>query len=184
MNETRASGAALFDLLVELDTRCRTRGAGLPDAAARADFWAGVLFRLGDHALLAPLAEVVEVLETPPDITAVPGTKSWFLGVANNRGTLLPIIDLDALNRGEPAAVEHTDRILVVRQSDLPCGLLVNAVIGIRHFEHTGRVAPAAAGIGVLESFVEGAFMNGERPLAVLGLERMLADPLLNAALA
>ncbi len=182
MSGSAQTGDGLFDLLVRLDARCRTRGAGLPDEAPVEDTWAGVLFRVRGQAMLAPLEEIAEVLEPPSDITVVPGTKPWLLGVANNRGTLLPIFDLAALVLGGAAAAGETDRILVVRQNDLPCGLLVSSVVGIRHFEQRSRMTGRGEGLGALEPFVDAAFALDAGPVPVLGLERMLVDPLLNAA--
>lgn len=182
MTAAARTGEALFDLLARLDARCRDQGAGLPDEAPVEETWAGVLFRVRGRDMLAPLGEIAEVLEPPPDITAVPGTKPWLLGVANNRGTLLPIFDLAALTLGGTAEFAETDRILVVRQNDLPCGLLVSSVVGIRHCEQKSRMTGRGEGLGALEPFVDAAFALDAGPVPVLGLERMLGDPLLNAA--
>lgn len=141
--------------------------------------WSGVLFRVQRSLLLAPLAQIVEVLEPPAEITPIPGTRSWVIGVANNRGTLLPIFDLSALDHGGKAVPRPSDRILVVRQDDIPCGLLVNEVIGIRHFETASRQSQLPAGLGVLKPFADAAFPLEGGAVPVLALDRLLADPLL-----
>ncbi len=52
------------------------------------------MFYVGDDRLIAPLNDIKEILNFPSAITKVPGTKPWMLGIANIRGTLLPVIDL------------------------------------------------------------------------------------------
>lgn len=174
----RAS-ADLHRLIADLDARFRNLGARLPGEAPFVPTWAGLLFRVRNSLLLTPLDQVVEVLEWPAETTSIPGTRPWVIGVANNRGTLLPIFDLTVLVHGGTAAPRPTDRILVVPQDGVPCGLLVNETIGIRHFEIASRLAGTSAGLGVLSPFVEYAFPLDGESVPVLAMDRLLADPLL-----
>jgi twitching motility protein PilI len=175
-------GGDLYRLIADLDGRLRALDTRLPGDTPPVPTWAGVLFRVQRSLLLAPLAQIVEVLEPPAEITPIPGTRSWVIGVANNRGTLLPIFDLSVLVHGGTAVPRPTDRILVVRQDDIPCGLLVNEAIGIRHFETAARQSEPPAGLGVLKPFAEAAFPLEGEAVPVLALDRLLADPLLQVA--
>jgi twitching motility protein PilI len=171
--------AGLFRMIADLDGYFRNLGTRLPEDGPFVPTWAGVLFRVRDSLLLASLEQVVEVLEPPTAITPIPGTRSWVIGVANNRGTLLPLFDLTVLVDGGIASPRPNDRILVVRHSDIPCGLLVNEAIGIRHLETASRVEGAPAGLGVLAPFVNLVFPLDGMSVPVLALDRLLADPLL-----
>lgn len=174
-------GAELFRLIADLDGHFRGMDKSLPGETPFVPTWAGVLFRVQGSLLLAPLGQISEVLEPPAEITPIPGTRPWVIGVANNRGTLLPIFDLSVLIHGGAAVPRPADRILVVRQEAIPCGLLVNEAIGIRHFESASRLAEPPAGLGVLKPFVEAAFPLDGQVVPVLALDRLLADPLLQA---
>jgi len=171
--------ARLYGLLAGLDARYRALGARLPDAAPPVPVWAGVLFRVRERHFLVPLEQIAEVLELPAEMTPIAGSKPWVLGVANNRGTLLPIFDLAALTMGGVPARRESERVLVVRQDELPCGLVVSEAIGIRHFETTRRIAEPPAGLGVLKPFAESAFPLAGDTVPVLALNRLIADPLL-----
>jgi twitching motility protein PilI len=179
MSESSSDGDRLFGLIAGLDARYRALGTRLPDETPPIPVWAGVLFRLREQSFLAPLEQIAEVLELPADMTAVAGTKPWVVGVANNRGTLLPIFDLTALTLGVVPTRRESDRVLVVRQEELPCGLVVSEAIGIRHFETTRRIEDPLAGLGVLEPFAESAFPLAGESIPVLALDRLIADPLL-----
>ena len=173
------SRSELYRLIAKLDGHFRNLGTPSEGESPAVPSWAGVLFRLRRSRLLAPLDQVMEVLEPPAEITSIPGTRAWVVGVANNRGTLLPIFDLAALVYGGTAAPRASDRILVARQESVPCGLLVNEAIGIRHFELASRLADPPPGLGVLAPFAVSAFPLDGEPIAVLALDRLLADPLL-----
>ena len=80
-----------FELLWQIDQRCRLLAADLPSQAVRPDRWSGIGFRLGEHWYVAPMGEVSEVLHEPR-FTQLPGVKPWVKGVANLRGRLLPIM--------------------------------------------------------------------------------------------
>jgi twitching motility protein PilI len=175
-------GADLYRLIADLDGQFRALDTRLPGDAPFEPTWAGILFRVQGSLLLAPPGQILEVLEPPAEITPIPGTRAWVIGVANNRGTLLPIFDLSVLVHGGTAAPRPTDRILVVRQEDIPCGLLVNEAIGIRHFRTASRLAEPPAGLGVLSPFAEAAYPLDGEAVPVLALDRLMADPLLQVA--
>lgn len=166
-------------MLANLDQRLRGLDTRLAGETPTVPTWAGVLFCIGDSRFLAPLEQIAEVLEPPAEITPIPGTRPWVIGVANNRGTLLPIFDLPALVHKGGGALRPTDRILVVRQDGIPCGLLVTEAIGIRHLELGTRLTESPGALGVLKPFAESAFPLDGEPVAVLALDRLLTDPLL-----
>ncbi len=198
MPRIKRSRTDLHELIRKLDARCRARVAGLPDETTPADSWAAVLLRVRKQFFLTPLEQMAEVLELPRDITRVPGTKPWLLGVANNRGTLLPIYDLASLIAGgqpelkrsqQDTSAEHRrgamrrrERVLVVRQEELPCGLLVSEAIGMRYIKNSDRVAEIPDGLGPARPYVEASYLLEGTPLPVIRLGRMMADPVFNAA--
>ncbi|PNK60994.1 chemotaxis protein CheW [Psychrobacter sp. FDAARGOS_221] len=108
--------------------------------------WQGVAFSIAGMQFVAPIGEVTEVIASPQQITPVPLSKSWLLGIANVRGQLLPIMDLAKfLNLNSRNSRSHTpgaaytalqerQKVLVIRQQDISVGLLVDAVTQIKKF--------------------------------------------------
>ena len=198
MAKTPRARTDLHELIQKLDARCRARAAGLPDEARPPDSWSAVLFRVEQQPLLAPLEHIAEVLEVPWEITRVPGTKPWLLGVANNRGTMLPIYDLASLITGHPPPLrrrlldagaerrrEHIrrrERVLVVRQDDLPCGLVVSETVGMRYVQNSDRMLEPVEGWGAINRYVSTAYRLDGQVLPVIELRALMGDPLLNAA--
>jgi twitching motility protein PilI len=85
----------------------------------------------GQNWLLA-LDDVSEVLPIP-EITRVPQTQSWFMGMANVRGNLYALSDLAAYLGYQATRIASDSRILLVHPKfDVNAGLLVERLIGLR----------------------------------------------------
>jgi len=147
-----------FELLLQIDRRCRQLGADLPSQPTHRDSWSGIGFRLGEHWYVAPMGEVSEVLHEPR-YTSLPGVKPWVRGVANLRGRLLPLMDLCGFFGHELSSVRKQRRVLVVDNEEVFAGLLVDEVLGLQHFAQ-GSLEPVLPGYldGPESAFVQGRF--------------------------
>ncbi len=176
----KPESTAWFAVLQELDRRCRQHAVGLPQEEAPEDIWAGILYYVGKASFLSPLSDIAEVLNIPQGVTPVPGTTRWVHGLVNNRGTLLPVFDLRAFLFHVQTSHSAKNRILVVRHSESPFGLLVGDVVGIRHLESSARLAEAPKlGEGV-DRFLAGSFRLGIERKAVLDLRALAKDARFN----
>jgi twitching motility protein PilI len=122
-----------FQLLLEIDQRCRLLAAGLPSQRAVVQTWSGIGFRMGERLFVAPMGEIGEVLHEPR-FTLLPGVKSWVKGVANVRGRLLPVMDMCGYFGTELSPLRKQRRVLVVDHQDVFAGLTVDEVFGMQHF--------------------------------------------------
>ncbi|WP_433768535.1 chemotaxis protein CheW [Pseudomonas putida] len=145
-----------FELLLQIDQRCRLLAADLPSQPTRQDHWSGIGFRLGDHWYVAPMSEVSEVLHEPR-FTQVPGVKSWVKGVANLRGRLLPIMDLGSFLGHELSTARRQRRVLVVEHQEVFAGLMVDEVFGLQHFARDS-LEPVDTLDGPIAPFIQGRF--------------------------
>lgn len=91
--------------------------------------------QIGGDNWLVNMTDISEVLPVPT-LTHVPLTKSWFCGVANVRGNLQGIIDLnDFLNRA-PTQLESSCRVMLLAHGyTFNCGLLVARVLGLHNVD-------------------------------------------------
>jgi len=133
MSMTAVNAINPVALLREIEDRCRGHAAELPRKAEAGQEWSGVGFRIGDSLLLARLGEVVEILEVP-ELSRVPLTRPWVMGVANVRGNLLPVIDVQGMLNGNMTRVTARTRVLVVDYEGIYSGLIVDEVLGLKHF--------------------------------------------------
>jgi twitching motility protein PilI len=89
--------------------------------------------QVGEDLWLIDMSDISEVL-SPPPLTKVPLTKSWYCGVANVRGNLYSIVDLGSFNGGAAIPLEGQSRVLLIGQKfAFNAGLLVTRVLGLRN---------------------------------------------------
>ncbi|MBA1202955.1 chemotaxis protein CheW [Pseudomonas capeferrum] len=155
-----------FELLLDIDHRCRLLAADQPSQQARQQHWSGIGFRIVEQWFVAPMGEVAEVLHEPRS-SRVPGVQPWVCGVANLRGRLLPVMDLSSFfGLGAAASGKHR-RVLVLDHEALFAGLLVDEVLGLQHFNLDSLdLAPPQPLIPAAAPFVQGHFAR-ERNWAI-----------------
>ncbi|NVJ60730.1 MAG: purine-binding chemotaxis protein CheW [Gammaproteobacteria bacterium] len=149
-----------FEILADIERRSLTGASAGAHSEQDGRFWTGVGFRLNERRYVAPLKEVAEILRMP-QYTKVPGARSWVRGVANIRGTLLPIMDLHGyLGLKVPTSLRQ-QRVLVINHNGMSSGILVDEVLGLQHFEDSERLANLEDDQKI-KPYLEGRFERGE----------------------
>lgn len=163
-------------LLHQIELECKKTAKGLPQRTAIKESWTGIGFRINDINLVAPLKQVNEILHLPR-LTHVPGTQKWVKGVANIRGTLLPILDLQGFLQEKPITQTNKARVLVVRRDDLSVGLVVNEVLGLKHFQDEEKVTAVSRFDESLRNYVHGAFKQNGEEILVFSMYALADNP-------
>lgn len=171
-----SSAAELVELLVSIERRCRENAVGLPQQDQFKSFWEGVMFYVGEDRLVAPLSEIREILNYSPAMTKVPGTKPWMLGIANIRGTLIPVIDLQLFLIGRKTEYGRRNRVLVFDLESGVTGVLVGEMVGIRHFAKDSAIDKASVS-GHFDRYVEYGFDQDGIAWPVFRLSELAKDP-------
>jgi len=158
-------------------------GVDSPSLAAAPVTWMGTSLAIAGIPLLVGEGQIDEIVETPA-VTPIPGTKPWVMGVAAYMGGLLPIISGDVLFRGRPYAGRVRDWCMVIRRPGFYFGLTLSDVERDMKFPLAEHVMDYPVDES-LARFTQGGFHDGERFLAILDIERLVADSeLVNAAAA
>jgi twitching motility protein PilI len=163
-----------FELLKELEKRSRTQtAAAAPDAAAGQE-WVGVACRMGGETFLIAREETREVLGYPAVITRIPGAKSWVKGLANVRGSLLPMLDLRQFLGSGATNPGRNTRVVVVNHREIPAGLIVDEVLGFRRFAEAEFNAEAPPTVIRCDVYLAGAFRRGGEVWPVMSLKTLV----------
>ena len=161
-----------FELLIKLDARWLSNSSGLPVATEVIDDWIGIGFAINETPLLAKMDDVNEILP-PAETIRVPGVTHWVKGLANIRGSLMPVLDMNDFLYGKPTKIRKESRILVINKLGVVAALLVDEVYGLRRFkpeEHQQNVGQEA---GSISTYLDGAFVDQVRRWNVFSVERL-----------
>lgn len=158
-----------FDLLKEMERRSRMAVAGQSDGELPSE-WVGVGFRIGDEHFVADRNQVREVLMLPSSMTRVPGARRWLLGIANLRGHLLPLIDVQMLLGNGRTSLRRAARVISVNHREIPAGLVVDEVLGFRRFGDAEYADQWPQPQLRCDRFLTGAYRRGSDSWPIFGL--------------
>lgn len=166
----------------DLERAYASNGVASPALPLPPKTWMGTALGIAGVPVLIGAGEIDEIVETPA-VTAIPGTKPWVLGVAAYMGGLLPIISGDVFFRGRPYAGRLRDFCMVVRRPGFYFGLTLSEVERDIKFplEQRNMEYPVDEHFS---GFTLGGFHDGNRFLAVLDIEKLVADSELSNAAA
>jgi len=164
-----------FQRLQEIEQLCSKSAELLPSLESHEDDWTGIGFSLGGIDLLSTMGEVTEILD-PPEYTKVPGVKPWVVGIANVRGSLLPLIDLKNFITGESVKNIKKGRVLVINHDGNNTGLLVEEVLGMRHFSLSERIYELPEIEVSVKPYIMQAFQRDDKHWPVFSFNALIED--------
>lgn len=166
----------LFDILRDIEVRSRQRALGIPSQVVVRESWSGIGFRVGDIRLVAEFGEISELLPYP-SLTRVPSALPWVMGLANIRGTLMPILDLGNYVDGNKTDIHRRSRVLVVSQDNVAAGLLVDEVFGLRHFYEEDQTEMFPQISQQLMGYLNGAYHQNGVYWGIFSMPQLCQDP-------
>jgi purine-binding chemotaxis protein CheW len=86
-----------------------------------------LIFSLGAEEYSVPLLKVKEVIEIP-DITPVPHTPAYYLGIMNLRGLVISIIDLSMKLKGVRQELGKKNAVIILDFDSFCLGIAVSTV--------------------------------------------------------
>ncbi len=161
-----------FELLSQLDARWRKNASGLPEAGTVTDDWMGIGFVINDIPLVARMEDISEILPVP-DTIRVPGVTHWVNGLANIRGNLMPILDMNGFLYGKPTSIRKENRILIINKLGVVAGLLVDEVFGLRRFKPEEHQQDTNQDLGSITEYLAGTFVDQVRRWNIFSVERL-----------
>lgn len=163
-------------ILYQLDQRSKAYAHNLPQQMEVKTTWDGIAFKLGEFTVLAPMEQVGEIL-TIDNISRIPGAKDWVRGIANVRGNLLPILDLTGFVFGKVGKMTRRSRALVIQHKDVAAGLVVDEVLGMRHFLDEEFSEDVKQLDQTIVQFLVGSFRQRGEVWGVFDIHRLMERP-------
>lgn len=136
-------------------------------------------FVLERETYAVPIAVVREILKVPP-LTEVPRAPESLLGLMNVRGEMLPVYDIKPrLKLSDhppevhgPSDVPRSARVVLLRDLEGDCGVLVDRVDGVVKLALSRVEAPPA--LGLERDCIAGLGRRGDTLYIILDVEQAL----------
>ena len=156
-----------------LRARAHTLARALRPAPAAGTMLELLEFRLGSERYALETRHVQDV-HPLRELTPLPCTPPFVLGIVNVRGRILPVLDLKKFFDLPERGLTDLHRIILVRGNGLELGLLADVIVGVRSVAADDLQSSLPTLSGIRADYLKG--VSVER-LVVLDLDRMLSDP-------
>jgi len=174
MNAPALQSLELLERLYAYDS---VPSPALPEVA---ETWVGTSLGIAGVPLLIGAGELEEIIETP-EVTTIPGTKDWVIGVAAYKGGLLPVFSGDVLFRGRPYTGRAREYCIVIRRPGMYFGLTLSHVQRDLRFAVEERITDHQVDPDFTE-YSQGGFLYKGDFLAILDIDKLVADEELSNA--
>lgn len=130
-------------------------------------------FRLADENYGIETRYIQEVCAFK-DLTPLPCTPPFLLGIVNVRGRIIPVLDLKRFFELPEKGINDLHRIILIRSDDLEFGVLADVIVGVRSIDGNALQTSLPTLAGIRDDYLLG--VTSER-LIVLDTNRILHDP-------
>ncbi|MEO8351790.1 MAG: chemotaxis protein CheW [Chthoniobacteraceae bacterium] len=132
-------------------------------------------FDLAGERYAIELARVREVARLK-ELTPVPCTPSFVLGIVNVRGEIRTVIDLKTFFDLPPQGITELNRLVMIRGDDLEVGVLADTIGGIRRLP-LDTIQPTPPTVtGPRGAYLRGVTSDG---VGIIDVAKLFSDPAL-----
>jgi purine-binding chemotaxis protein CheW len=154
---------------LEARARAAAKPPAKPDNAVRVEV---LTFSLASENYAVETGHVHEVCQLK-EITAVPCTPSFIVGVMNLRGRIVAIVDLRKIFEMPARGLTELNRVIILNGAGSELGLLADSITGVRSVRASDLQEGLATLTGIRKRFFKG--VTGQM-LAVLDGAQLLGD--------
>jgi purine-binding chemotaxis protein CheW len=130
-------------------------------------------FGLAEERYAIQTAAVREVHRLK-DLTPLPCTPPFLLGIVNVRGQILPVIDLKKFFDLPQQGITDLHKVIIVHNEEMELGILADVVVGVRVIPLDALQPSLPTLAGIREEYLKG--VTADR-LVILDVAKLLADP-------
>lgn len=147
--------------------------AHVPQARESGEDIAVIAFVLARETYAVELKHVREIYPLK-DLTPIPCTPPFLLGIINLRGEMCPVIDLKRLFDLPDRGLTNATRAVILQHDAMELGIVADAVLGGRSMSVRDIALPPSTLTGIKAQFLRG--VTPER-IVVLNAESILRHP-------
>lgn len=125
------------------------------------------------HERYAVASEYVREVYPLEDLTPLPCTPSFVLGIVNLRGEILSVIDIKKFFDLPEKGLTDLNKVIMLESGDMAFGIVADAISGVRRIPRAGIQPSLPTLTGIREDYLLG--VTAER-VVILDAEKLLSD--------
>jgi purine-binding chemotaxis protein CheW len=155
-----------------LRTRAKALSREIKKESLIQDYLEVVEFVLANEKYGIELNSIVEVY-TLKDLTSLPGTPPFILGVISVRGKILTIIDIKKLFELQDKGISDLNKVIIVHAHGMEAGILADVITGVRSIP-VDKIQPTLPTLtDIRADYMKG--VTGDQ-LIILDVENIFSD--------
>jgi len=134
-----------------------------------------VTFRLEGEAYGINVMQVQEVLRVS-EITPVPGSPSYILGIINLRGNVVTVLDTRMRFGLPPHETDDASRVVIVESNGNVLGILVDSVAEVVYLRSSDIETAPNVGNDESSKYIQGVYSNEGNLLILVDVNKLLSS--------
>lgn len=134
-----------------------------------------VTFQLDDETYGIDVMQIREVLRSA-EISPVPGSPAFVLGIINLRGNVVAIIDTRSRFNLPPREMDDASRIIILEAGDFAVGFMVDSVSEVAELQNDAIEVVPDTGGRESSRFINGLYKRKKDLLILVDATRLLSD--------
>lgn len=130
-------------------------------------------FNLGSEEFAVPLLNIKEVI-AQPDVTPLPQSPSYFLGIINLRGQIISIIDL-RIKFNIKAMPNNEAAVMILDLNGQFLGVVVDKVNSVQSVKENDIVERPSVDNSKNHDYIEGVFKREDKLIFLLDISKSLS---------
>ncbi|MFW5787324.1 MAG: chemotaxis protein CheW [Halanaerobiales bacterium] len=135
-------------------------------------------FQIASEDYGIELIQSKEVIKVP-QITNVPHTEDYVLGVINLRGQIVPVIDLKKklaleMETDKEKINREAKRIIIVQKEETLVGIMVDQIKEVLNIDVDNIQEITESERGISKEFIEGIFNTGDHLIIIIDINEIL----------
>lgn len=132
-----------------------------------------ITFRLNEELIGINISDITKITKDV-EITPVPKTKNYILGVMNLRGNIIPVVSLKKMFKFEDKEQDYDHPIVIVVESELgQIGITVDNIEGAVKISPEDIQPPPMNAIGIDSEYIKGVIMLSDELLILLDIKKI-----------
>ena len=141
-----------------------------------------VVFKVGVEEYAIPILKVNEIIRLKGiNITEVPNTQKYIVGIINLRGEVIPILDLRMKFNMPKRELDDNHRIIIVSIQGNSIGFLVDSVSEVARIDSEDITRPPEEISDINSKYITGVAKYKDRIFILLDIELITNDKLIAA---